>query len=851
MTTPSTPRKAGPLLGTGAQTSWPFTFKVFAASDIAVTIANNLGVETALVLGTDYSVSVNANQDTSPGGTVTYPLSGSPLPVGSKLTIIGNLPYDQPLDLPSGGNFSPLALENELDRLTMQLQQLREQVGRSLTVPVTSSVSPSLPAPIASNIIGWNESGSNLENYPLTELATSLAFATFRYDTFNGDGVTTQFTLSADPVTLGNLDVAISGVTQVPGTDYTLANGVLQFTSAPANGTVILARFGEGIASGPSMDSYDVRFKQAGTGAVDRTAEAKMREAVTVQDFGASSNASASVNLAAFNNALASGAKVVQLVNDGGTFLVNGTINVPSGVTLLGRGLPIVKLQNGSFGSGGAVIALTSTTGSTVDGIKVDANRQNNTGTIYGINGNTCVSSAVKNCHVINTSFGIFFVGGNTLKFTGNTVDACAAYGICVKLNDVNATCYNIVISDNECKNCWDGVTGASAEGQGIIVYGATGVLSTNYKNITDVIVSNNVCHSNGRQGITLTAVNDFVVDGNNCYDNVANTALASGILISEACYNGTVTGNTCTNNYDAGILLDIVPQFTPKDYFSYGQVAVTGNSCRQNVRTGIKINSCPFSTISGNQISGRRVGTNTLWGIFLTNGGANNIVGNNVSYCSENGIRVPGLAGATSPQQERVVIADNIITNIVATSSSVYSGLYVDYWSDVKIQNNLFSENTQDLTIGDNASGVTLLDNQFTSNIYTNSSVSIQRWDDEFRTTAAGSSWFSSQFSASGMDKILLGAGFTVPHFGLRWLPVWADNTAKTSSLTTAIHPGYIGQKLTIINYASNAITLKQGAAIDNIGNADVVLALGEMVEYTYTGSLWLQTTAKIATSL
>lgn len=285
MTTPSTPRKAGPLLGTGAQTSWPFTFKVFAASDIAVTIANNLGVETALVLNTDYSVTLNSNQDTSPGGTVTYPISGSALPTGSKLTIIGNLPYDQPLDLPSGGNFSPLALENELDRLTMQIQQLREQVGRSLTVPVTSGVSPSLPSPAASNLIGWNENGDNLENYPLSELATSLAFATYRYDTFTGNGSTTQFTLSADPVTLGNLDVAVGGVTQTPGTDYLLVAGVLEFTSAPPNGATILARFGEGIASGPSMDSYDVRFRQAGTGSVDRTAEEKLRDQVCVFDF--------------------------------------------------------------------------------------------------------------------------------------------------------------------------------------------------------------------------------------------------------------------------------------------------------------------------------------------------------------------------------------------------------------------------------------------------------------------------------------------------------------------------------------------------------------------------------------
>jgi hypothetical protein len=339
MTTPSTPRKAGPLLGTGAQTSWPFTFKVFAASDIAVTIANNLGVETALVLNADYSVTVNANQDTSPGGTVTYPISGSALPTGSKLTIFGNLPYDQPLDLPSGGNFSPLALENQLDRLTMQIQQLREQVGRSLTVPVTSGVSPSLPSPTASNIIGWNASGDNLENYPLSELATSLAFATYRYDTFTGNGSTTQFTLSADPVTLGNLDVAVGGVTQIPGADYLLVDGVLAFTSAPPLGATILARFGEGIASGPSMDSYDVRFRQAGTGAVDRTAEAKMREWVSVKDFGAVGDGVAD-DTAAIQAALdaigATGGGTVVL--PAGSYKVSALILKHNNIRLLGAG---------------------------------------------------------------------------------------------------------------------------------------------------------------------------------------------------------------------------------------------------------------------------------------------------------------------------------------------------------------------------------------------------------------------------------------------------------------------------------------------------------------------------------
>jgi hypothetical protein len=284
MTTPSTPRKAGPLLGTGAQTSWPFTFKVFAASDIAVTIADNLGVETALVLGSDYSVTLNANQETSPGGTVTYPISGAALPVGKRLVIFGNLPYDQPLDLPSGGNFSPLAIENQLDRIVMQIQQLLDGLGRSLQVSITTKADVTLPPPEANQLIGWDSTGENLENVPLSELATAIAYGTYRYDTFTGDGTTTNFALSEDPAVLANLDVSISGVVQVPGTDYSLVSGNLVFTSAPSNGTAILARYGQALTALP--DSDQITFVQAGAGAVTRTVQNKLREVVSLLDFG-------------------------------------------------------------------------------------------------------------------------------------------------------------------------------------------------------------------------------------------------------------------------------------------------------------------------------------------------------------------------------------------------------------------------------------------------------------------------------------------------------------------------------------------------------------------------------------
>lgn len=166
MTIASTARKAGPLLGNGSATTFSFGFKVFATGDVKVAIANSAGVETVLTEGADYTVTLNANQETSPGGTVTYPVSGPPLPTGSVLSIIGDLDYDQPLDLPSGGNFSPLALENQLDRATMQIQQLKEQVDRSAKLPQTSTETPDT---LVFNITRLAESADNIDT-----VATSI-----------------------------------------------------------------------------------------------------------------------------------------------------------------------------------------------------------------------------------------------------------------------------------------------------------------------------------------------------------------------------------------------------------------------------------------------------------------------------------------------------------------------------------------------------------------------------------------------------------------------------------------------------------------------------------------------------
>lgn len=555
MTTPSTERKAGPLLGTGAQTTWPFTFKVFAATDIAVTIADSLGVETTLTYGVHYTVTLNTNQETSPGGTVTYPISGSPLPVGSRLVIVGNLPYDQPLDLPAGGNFSPLALENQLDRTVMQIQQLAEKTSRALQVSITTDADVTLPPPAASQLIGWDSTGENLENVPLSELGTAIAYGTYRYDTFSGDGTTTNYALSEDPAVLANLDVSISGVVQVPGTDYSLVNGSLVFASAPANGTTILARYGQALTALP--DSDQITFVQAGAGAVTRTVQNKLRESVSVLDFGADPTGgtdSSSAIQAALNSGknvsfgkgtfrvestLVVTNKTIRIELDGAT--INSTVTpafdfsgVSTYVELVGNGgrlnylgsgtAPLIKVDN--------VLATNNVKWGFIDDLRIDGNNA-----CAGVLISWAHNGSIRDCYMTNmVGYGIRMSFGWDNIIEGNSIQNLDANGSCVIL-DVSS---GVRVQNNRLD---------SVLGYGVNFDTANGA-SNGVTVIGNVIESNavgvNFPTSVGFSMFTLSIVNNFF-ENNTTYPILvgagAGSAVASVIVTGNefAAINGTI----------------------------------------------------------------------------------------------------------------------------------------------------------------------------------------------------------------------------------------------------------------------------------------------------------------------
>lgn len=177
MTITATPRLAGPYIGNGSATGFAFTFKVFTKNDIQVVIYLTDGTRVNPVLDSDYSVTLNPDQTTAPGGTVTYPISGTPLAIGATLTIAGALAYTQTLSLPGGGNFNPTAIENALDRTEIQIQQLLEAQGRAFTLPLGEGPVAVFPPIVdrANRLLGFDADGDFIGVLPTAGDATNLA----------------------------------------------------------------------------------------------------------------------------------------------------------------------------------------------------------------------------------------------------------------------------------------------------------------------------------------------------------------------------------------------------------------------------------------------------------------------------------------------------------------------------------------------------------------------------------------------------------------------------------------------------------------------------------------------------
>ncbi len=116
----------------GEKREWEIDFPVLSAQDLAVYVTDLQGAESKIT--DNYTVDLERE-------VVVYPSinSGvSPLATGYKITLLRTTPHTQGITLTQQGTLDAKELEAGFDKLTLQIQELSEQLKRSIKYAVSS-----------------------------------------------------------------------------------------------------------------------------------------------------------------------------------------------------------------------------------------------------------------------------------------------------------------------------------------------------------------------------------------------------------------------------------------------------------------------------------------------------------------------------------------------------------------------------------------------------------------------------------------------------------------------------------------------------------------------------------------
>lgn len=222
--------KSGPYNGDGVTSAFDYDFQIQADTELTVTRQNADLTETELVLTTDYTVS-GVNNDA--GGQITLVDPATDAPTGTKLIIQYKGGYQQSTDYSNQGRIQLERLEASLDRVTMHLRTLKEQVDRSVktdafgtvdlatlqtNINVLGAISSDLSAlaAITAEIVALEAVDSEIAT--LGPLAADISTVA-GIDT----DVTTVAGISANVTTLAGINAAISTVAGIAADVSTLA----------------------------------------------------------------------------------------------------------------------------------------------------------------------------------------------------------------------------------------------------------------------------------------------------------------------------------------------------------------------------------------------------------------------------------------------------------------------------------------------------------------------------------------------------------------------------------------------------------------------------------------------------
>lgn len=230
--------------GDGVTTDFNFSFKILTGgeqTDLLVYLVNkSTGATTLQTYTTDYTIILNTGSE---GGTVYF--VEAPAAIYNVL-MYRFLTYTQGVNIPLNRRFPEDNMEYALDRAVMIDQQVNEIFDRTPKLSLVSSFTNiTLPDPTAGTLLGWNTSGTDMQNYSITDLGITTA-GDFGNQLIQSDTQTTAlgllgFQTADDVISAGtiDLDAADGDIVDVTGTTtitaITLAEGskkTVRFTGA-------------------------------------------------------------------------------------------------------------------------------------------------------------------------------------------------------------------------------------------------------------------------------------------------------------------------------------------------------------------------------------------------------------------------------------------------------------------------------------------------------------------------------------------------------------------------------------------------------------------------------------------
>ena len=157
--------------GNGTLDTFNYTFKIFADADIQVIIRDATATETVKTLTTHYTVTGAGNAN---GGTIVF-TSGN-IPTATETVVIRRAsPQTQAIDYIANDPFPAESHEEGLDRSMMAIQQLQEEIDRSIKLSRTNTMTSTEFAvgatERAGKIFGFDSNG---------ELVVSQELGTFK-----------------------------------------------------------------------------------------------------------------------------------------------------------------------------------------------------------------------------------------------------------------------------------------------------------------------------------------------------------------------------------------------------------------------------------------------------------------------------------------------------------------------------------------------------------------------------------------------------------------------------------------------------------------------------------------------